>query len=250
MSDARNTSNSEIQIIPVCAFTDNYCYLIHRKDSKRTMVIDACEAAPIDAELKRRDLHLELIISTHHHHDHVGGNLELQKQTGAEIWCSLYDLQRVPGATRGLTDGEKTIFDGIETEVMMIPGHTLGQIALWMPNAEAVFVGDTLFSMGCGRIFEGSFAQMYASLQKIAALPPQTKIFFGHEYTLRNGAFAYSVDSENPDIHARINEAAPLVEARKFVAAPTLSEELRVNPFLRAETLERFTELREARNNF
>lgn len=245
---------NQVEVIPIYTLSDNYSYIVHRKGSKRAMVIDASEAAPIHNELKHRDLHLELIVTTHHHHDHVGGNLELMKTWGASIWSSLYDLQRVPGATRGLTDGEKFVFDEIDFEVMMIPGHTLGQIGLVIPSKPAAFLGDTLFAMGCGRVFEGTYEQMFTTLQKIAKLPPETKLYFGHEYTVRNGEFSLSIDQKDAGIGQRIQKrmvtAKDFTQTKKIVPAPTLREELEVNPFLRAQSVERFAELRDLRNSF
>jgi len=243
--------NTFVEIIPIYALTDNYCYLVHRKGSKRAMLIDASETEPIQRALHQYGLHLELIISTHHHHDHIGANQELQAETGAEIWSSLYDLQRVPGSKRGLTDGEKFSFDGIDCEAMMIPGHTLGQISIHIPEAQALFVGDTMFAMGCGRLFEGTFEQMYESLRRIVALPQTTRVYFGHEYTANNGGFALQVDPDNRlAIEERMILAREYVVKNKCVPAPTIADEMRVNPFLRARTLSEFRSLRERRNHY
>jgi len=250
------------RIIPVPVLRDNLAYLIHREGSRAAVVIDPSEAAPIIQRIESEGLELKAIINTHHHWDHVGGNSELAEKFKAPVWCSEYDLNRVPGASRGLKDGESFEFDDLKFEVLAIPGHTLGQIALYMPTAKAVFVGDTVFAMGCGRLFEGSPSQMWSSLKKLMSLPGDTRIYFGHEYTERNASFAKSVDPDNPEIQARLEETLRALKSGRPSEAPTLEDEIKVNPFLKpsraatalnlvgAEDLEIFTELRRRRDNW
>jgi hydroxyacylglutathione hydrolase len=269
MDSPRVNSNSNmtetIQITTVRALQDNLCYLLSRSDSNRAVLIDPSETKSIRKALAQRGLSAALILNTHHHHDHVGGNVDLQKEFGAPIWCSKTDINRVPGAERGLIDGEIFFFEGIQIEIMEIPGHTQGQIAFYIPESGAIFVGDTLFAMGCGRLFEGTAAQMWTSLLRLMKLPPETRIYFGHEYTERNAAFARTVDPENPAINERlIRVREELRSASGLATAPTLAEEYRVNPFLRAgesfireqlgmplaSDLQVFTRLREMRDVF
>lgn len=251
-----------IHVATVPALTDNYCYLVWRDGSEKAVVVDPSEAKAISSALKSRGLRAGLILCTHHHHDHVGGNLEIARQDGCEVWCSAHDVSRVPGASRGLDDGERFEFDGIGFETWAIPGHTLGQVAYYQPESKSLFVGDTLFSMGCGRLFEGSAEQMHASLSRIARAPGDTFVHVGHEYTVRNGEFAASIEPGNFDIRRRVETAKRL---GRVVPSPTIADELKVNPFLRthspeirhllgfppnAPDIEVFAKLREIRNAF
>ncbi|MES2965135.1 MAG: hydroxyacylglutathione hydrolase C-terminal domain-containing protein, partial [Bdellovibrionota bacterium] len=191
-----------------------------------------------------------------------GGNLDLAAAYGCEVWCSAHDLERVPGAKRGLSDGEKSSFSGFEWETWAIPGHTLGQVAFHFPEARSLFVGDTLFSMGCGRLFEGTPEQMHASLLRLTSAPPDTLLHVGHEYTLRNAEFAESVEPGNYEIRKRAERARKL---GRVVPSSTVADELRSNPFLRLSSpeirhhlgcapevpdVEVFARLREMRNTF
>lgn len=251
-----------INIATIPALTDNYCYLLWREGSTDAIVFDPSESKPIVSAMKSRGLKAALILNTHHHHDHVGGNLELASTYGCEVWCSVHDLARVPGAKRGLADGERSTFAGVSWETWAIPGHTLGQVAYYVEEAKSLFVGDTLFSMGCGRLFEGTPEQMHASLARVAKAPPDTLLHVGHEYTIKNGEFAESVEPGNFEIRKRVELAKKL---GRVVPSPTVAEELRVNPFLRATSpeirhhlgfhdrssdVEVFARLREIRNTF
>lgn len=215
---------------------DNHTFLVWREGSGQALVIDPPEAEPVIRELDKLGLGLALILNTHHHADHIGGDLELHRRFGAPVYCSQHDLERIPSASRGLRDRERLDFDGIEFEVIAVPGHTLGQIALYIPDLGAVFVGDTLFAMGCGRLFEGTAEQMWSSLGRLMQLPQSTRLYFGHEYTDLNGPFAQIVEPENAAIADRRRQARMLLAdgLHAIVPAPTLAEEMQVNPFLRA----------------
>lgn len=248
------------RIITVPVLRDNLAYLIHREGSRAALVIDPSEPQPIIERLELEGLELKVILNTHHHWDHVGGNLILSEKFNAPIWCSELDLTRVPGASRGLKDGESFEFDGIKIEILAMPGHTLGQIAIYMPHDKALFVGDTVFAMGCGRLMEGTPEQMWSSLQRLSKLPGDTRIYFGHEYTERNAGFAETVDPENPAIKTRLEKTLHALKGGRPAEAPTLNEEIAVNPFLNpsrtaaalklngAEDLVIFTELRRRRD--
>jgi hydroxyacylglutathione hydrolase len=221
------------------ALRDNYCFLLHDENSRTALVIDPGEAPPVERALKEHGLELSLIVNTHHHHDHIGGNAWLKDHYGAEVFCSAYDLSRIPSATRGLVDNELVNFAGLEFRVLSIPGHTQGQIALHFEKDQALFAGDTLFEMGCGRLFEGTPEQMWASLAKLKKLDGATRLFFGHEYTEPANAVAIAEVVKAARTELGRTELAPV---------PTLGDELKVNPFLRAKDLATFTEWRELRN--
>jgi hydroxyacylglutathione hydrolase len=244
--DRRPETRPEIRTVR--ALKDNYCYLVYAPDSKVAAVIDPSEAAPVMTALRDLGLSLGLILNTHHHHDHVGGNVELQKQWKCSVYCSTRDLERIPGATKGFSDGENFEFTGLNISVISIPGHTEGQIAFHI--GDALFVGDTVFEMGCGRLFEGTPAQMFQSLARIQSLPNETRLYFGHEYTETNARFAKSVEPENSAIDQRLNEVRTQLKQDGFASAPTLAIEKAVNPFFRAQTVDDFTRLREVRNTF
>lgn len=233
----------------VRALKDNYCYLIGSSGTSTVTVVDPSEAAPIDRALRDSGLKLGLILNTHHHHDHVGGNLALAREWQCPIYCSARDFDRVPGATLGLHDGDVFDFAGLKFEVLAIPGHTEGQIAYHV--GEALFVGDTVFEMGCGRLFEGTPDQMFASLQRIQTLPPTTRLYFGHEYTETNARFAHQVDPTNTRaIDERLFAVRIELQHNGFASAPSIAAEQKVNPFFRAPTVEEFVRLRSLRDRF
>jgi hydroxyacylglutathione hydrolase len=218
-------------------------------ETRSAVVVDPSEAAPIMTALRDLGLKLGLILNTHHHHDHVGGNLELVEHWGCPVYCSARDFDRVPGATRGLSDGDTFSFGSLTFSVLAIPGHTEGQIAYHADDA--LFVGDTVFEMGCGRLFEGTPAQMFTSLARIQSLPETTRLYFGHEYTEVNARFALDVDPANRiAINERLEDVRAQLLRTGHATAPTLAAEKKVNPFFRARTLEDFTHLRERRNSF
>jgi hydroxyacylglutathione hydrolase len=257
-------ATDRIKIEVLRALEDNYVYLIHTPQTGAALVIDPSEAAPVRQALTRSGTtQLGLTLNTHHHWDHVGGNLELKADYACKIFCSSYDLTRVPGAERGLNNGEHFQFDGVEIEVLAIPGHTQGQIAYHLPQVQALFVGDTVFAMGCGRLLEGRPEQMLASLQKIAALDPATGIFFGHDYTEKNAQFALQFEPGNSAIHSRLQRYRQTSKEAAKQEIPTIGLELETNPFFRLHSaeirqnlalsgseLEIFTELRRRRDQF
>lgn len=202
------------------------------------MVIDPSEAAPVLRQLTEMNLRAGLILNTHHHHDHIGGDCELAERYGCDVYVSERDRDRVSCATHALKDGDTFIFDSLQIETIAIPGHTDGQIAFYLPEAKAIFVGDTLFSFGCGRLFEGTAEQMWSSLSKLMRLPGDTRLYFGHEYTETNYRFAKTVDPLNKAIDRRFEESRHWLKEKGYPPAPTLTDEMQVNPFLRASKSE------------
>jgi hydroxyacylglutathione hydrolase len=210
------------------ALKDNYVYLV--VDGDAVAVVDPGEAAPVEAALARLGLRLAQIWNTHHHFDHTGGNEDLLARHGPlEVCASAHDRGRVPGQTRGLADGERFTLGRVEVETLAIPGHTLGQVAYRV--GDDVFPGDTLFGACCGRLFEGTPAQMVASLGRLRALPATTRVWCGHEYTLGCLRFAITVEPDNPDLRARLERVAAAPDAPTVPLS--LAEEKATNPFLR-----------------
>lgn len=239
-----------LELVTIPCRTDNYAFLLHDEASGYTALVDAPEAAAIQATLRARGWRLHDILLTHHHDDHVEGAETLRAATGARVLGAAADAHRLPRLDVGLADGD--IFAvGPETAfVMDVPGHTIGHIAFHLPTSGYAFTADSLMAGGCGRLFEGTPAQMWASLSRLAALPPETLICSGHEYTASNLRFAASVDPDNPDLHKRIADTA---QARAFDIATVpslLSLERATNPFLRARTLANFTDLRARKDRF
>jgi len=226
-----------LEIIPVPAFADNYIWLL-RKGNK-VVPVDPGDAAPVIAHLARDRLELAAILATHHHGDHVGGIPALLARFRVPVYGPARET--IPGRTHALSEGDTILVPGIDLElaVLDIPGHTAGHIAYVAGDEEPplLFCGDTLFAAGCGRLFEGTPAQMVASLAKLAALPDATRIYCGHEYTLANLRFAAAVEPAN----ARIGERRAREQAKRDRGLPTLpsnfAEERATNPFLRTEQL-------------
>ncbi|HTH15145.1 MAG TPA: hydroxyacylglutathione hydrolase [Magnetospirillum sp.] len=222
-----------IEQIPVLA--DNYVYLLHDEAGGATAAVDPAVAGPVLDALKRRGWTLTHILNTHHHGDHTGANLELKAATGAQVVGPRKDSARIPGIDVQVGEGDSFLLGGVAVMVLETPGHTSGHIAYWVPEAKALFCGDTLFSLGCGRLFEGTAAQMWMSLAKLRDLPGDTKVFCAHEYTASNGRFARLVERDNPDLAARVEQVARLRAANRPTVPSLLSEERAANPFLRAD---------------
>lgn len=224
-----------MQIALVPLLTDNYGYLLHDPASGETGIVDPSEAAPVLAAAAARGWQLTHIINTHHHHDHTGGNLALKEATGAAIVGPAPDRERIPGIDIALDESETFRLGGAAAEILFIPGHTKGHIAFHFRGEKALFCGDTLFSLGCGRMFEGTAPMMWASLDKLRRLPPETRIYCGHEYTAANARFAVSIDPENAALRKR-EAAVAAIRGRGEPTIPSLmGEERAANPFLRAD---------------
>lgn len=253
-----------LQLVTIPCLSDNYAYLVHDAASGETALIDVPEAAPILAELKRRGWTLSQIWITHHHDDHIQGVPELVAVTGAKVSGGAADAHRLPPLDVKLAEGDRLRIGAETGDVIDVSGHTVGHLAFHFPASKLAFTADSLMAMGCGRLFEGAPALMWQSLSKLAALPADTVICSGHEYTQSNARFALSVDPDNPALQARV---AQINEARTK-GQPTvpslLSEELATNPFLRAVApevkkfvgmagapdAEVFAEIRKRKDNF
>src|SRR5262249_18905808 len=187
-----------LEVHPINALRDNYVWLLRDPKSGAIGVVDPSESEPVEAALRSRSWTLTHILNTHHHYDHTGGNLALKQAHGATIVGPAADRERIPGIDVALADGETYTFGEGAALVLDVPGHTRGHIAFFFPAAPALFCGDTMFSLGCGRLFEGTPAQMWASLGKFKRLPTDTRVYCGHEYTQANARFAITVDPANP----------------------------------------------------
>ncbi|MCB1312925.1 MAG: hydroxyacylglutathione hydrolase [Sedimentitalea sp.] len=223
-----------LEILTIPCRTDNYAFIAHDDTSGETAVIDVPEAGPILAALRQRGWVPSHVLLTHHHDDHWSGLADLLAAHPAPVIGAVADAGRLPPLDRAVAEGDRIEIGGETAEVIEVPGHTIGHIAYHFPQSAAVFTGDSLMALGCGRLFEGSAAQMWASLTKLAALPEDTIVCSGHEYTQSNGKFAATVDPQNPALAARIERtAAARAEGRPTVPS-TLAEEKATNPFLRA----------------
>jgi hydroxyacylglutathione hydrolase len=226
---------SEFVIRQLLVLKDNYVYLLHDAASGATAVVDPSVADPVLAALKETGWRLSHILNTHHHWDHTGGNAALKAATGAIVVGPLADRERIPDIDVALGEGEHYAVGSEVAEIFDVPGHTRGHIAFWFPTSRALFCGDTLFTLGCGRMFEGTAAQMWHSLSKLRALPAETRVFCGHEYTQANARFALTVEPGN----RALVERAKTVDAMRLHGRPTvpatLGEEVATNPFLRAD---------------
>lgn len=224
-----------IEIRQFPCLSDNYGYLAHDRETGATAAIDTPDPEAINRELENAGWRLDYIFNTHHHFDHAGGNLALKEKWGCTVVGPKAEAKRIPGIDRAVGEGDAVELGASKAIVRDTPGHTLGHIIYHFADDGAAFVGDTIFAMGCGRLFEGTPAQMWDSLSKIAAMPAGTKLYCAHEYTKANAAFALSVDPANDDLKRRAAEVDAL-RARNVPTVPTtVAMELATNPFLRAQ---------------
>ncbi|WP_103334442.1 hydroxyacylglutathione hydrolase [Pseudotabrizicola formosa] len=223
-----------LDLVTIPCLKDNYAFLIHDPVTGATGVIDVPEAAPIIAALESRGWQLSDILITHHHDDHIAGVPALREATGARVWGAHADAHRLPPLDHALAEGDSVTIGQETGRVMDVSGHTMGHIAFHFPQSALVFTADSLMAAGCGRLFEGSPQTMWASLSKLAALPSETLVCSGHEYTTSNIRFALSLEPDNPALISRASQVALAREDVRPTVPSTLSEELATNPFLRA----------------
>ncbi|MCV2866454.1 hydroxyacylglutathione hydrolase [Defluviimonas sp. WL0075] len=223
-----------LEIVTIPCLTDNYAYLAHDPATGATAVVDVPEAAPILNALRERDWRASHILITHHHGDHIDGVETLAAATGARVIGAAADAHRLPPLTEAVSEGDIVRIGMSAGEVIEVPGHTVGHIAFYFPDSAVVFTADSLMGLGCGRLFEGSAAQMWESLSKLAALPRETLVCSGHEYTQSNGRFALTIEPDNPALISRVKAVAEAREMGRATVPSRLGEELETNPFLRA----------------
>lgn len=224
-----------VEILSIPVLNDNYVHLLHDADNGATACIDPAVAGPVIRAAKAKGWTISHLLITHPHGDHTDGVAEIVAEFGAEVYGSKSDQARIPHCTHGVSQGDSIQVGGLTVAVFDVPGHTAHHVAYYAPDAAALFPGDTLFSLGCGRLFGGSATQMWDSLQKLRALPGNTKVYCAHEYTNANADFALSVDADNQDLIARADEVVKLREAGLPTVPSLLQSEVQCNPFLRCD---------------
>ena len=238
----------EIARIPV--LSDNYVWLAHEPQSRETAVVDPAVAEPVLAEAERRGWRITQIWNTHWHPDHTGGNAAIKAATGCFVTGPAAEAARIPSLDRKVREGDRVSLGTVEAAVLEVPAHTAGHIAYHLGSEDVIFVGDTLFAMGCGRLFEGSAEQMYANLSRLADLPPATLVYCAHEYTMSNGRFALTVEPDNDELGARMAQVEAARAAGEATVPTTIALERATNPFMRAASVEEFARRRVAKDNF
>jgi hydroxyacylglutathione hydrolase len=237
-----------VQAVPL--FSDNYAWLLRDSASGAVGIVDPADAATICIAIDAAGGHLDTIFLTHHHADHVAGTDEVRARYGAKVVGAAADAYRLPKLDIGVAEGDTVPFGSTSAQVFETPGHTRGHIAFFFPEGDLLFCGDTLFSMGCGRLLEGNAIEMYSSLKKLSALPANTQVFCGHEYTHNNARFALTIDPDNEVLRARAAEVGDLRSSGAHTVPSVLSEELAANPFLRASSADQLAEIRAAKDRF
>ena len=239
-----------LDIVRIPVLSDNYVWLVHEPASGETTVIDPAVADPVLAEAERRRWRITQIWNTHWHPDHTGGNEAIKRATGCTITAPADEAARIPTMDRGVGEGDRVRLGPVEAEVLAVPAHTAGHIAYYLPSEQVAFVGDTLFAMGCGRLLEGTAAQMHGNMARLAALPPETRIYCAHEYTLSNARFAVTVEPDNAALLARVAEVERARQAGEATVPTTIALERDTNPFMRAGSVEEFARRRAAKDSF
>lgn len=239
-----------VEIVRIPALSDNYIWLVHDPASGETVVIDPAEAAPVLAAAEARGWRITQIWNTHWHPDHIGGNAAIKAATGCRVTAPAAEAAKIPTLDRAVAEGDRVSLGAIEGQVLEVPAHTAGHIAYHLPSEEVIFVGDTLFAMGCGRLFEGDAAQMHANLQRLALLPPETAVYCAHEYTLSNGRFALTVEPDNAALLQRMAAVEAARTAGEATVPTTIALERATNPFMRASSAEELAQRRQAKDNF
>ena len=239
-----------LQVVGIPVLNDNYVWLMHDKVADETVVIDPAVAEPVLAAASERGWAITQIWNTHWHPDHVGGNAAIKAATGCTVTGPAAEAAKINTLDVTVKEGDMTMIGGLHAEVWDVPAHTAGHIAYYLPSAGIIFVGDTLFAMGCGRLFEGTAAQMFTNMQRLAMLEGETKVYCAHEYTLSNAKFALHVDPDNRElVHRAANVEA--MRARSEPTVPTtIALERATNPFMRAKDVDDLARLRAAKDSF
>ncbi|MEP3915857.1 MAG: hydroxyacylglutathione hydrolase, partial [Parasphingorhabdus sp.] len=230
--------------------SDNYVWLVHEPQSKETMVVDPAVAEPVLAEAEKRGWTITQIWNTHWHPDHTGGNAEIKAATGCHITGPEAEQERIPTLDTLVKQGDTVKLGDVTAEVIDVPAHTAGHIAFHIASDSAAFVGDTLFAMGCGRLFEGTAAQMYDNMRKLEALPGSTQVYCAHEYTQSNGEYALVAEPDNQALQDRMTEVLAMRKRGEATVPTTIALERATNPFMRASSAEELSERRVAKDNF
>ena len=239
-----------LEIIRIPVLSDNYVWLVHEPESGETMVVDPAVADPVLAEAANRGWTITQIWNTHWHPDHTGGNAAIKEATGCHITGPEAERERIPTLDTMVKGGDTVALGAVTAEVIDVPAHTAGHIAFHIPSEKVAFVGDTLFAMGCGRLFEGTAAQMYDNMRKLEALPDATKIYCAHEYTQSNGEYALAAEPDNLAIKERMAEVLTLRERGEATVPTTIRQERATNPFMRADSVAELAARRQAKDNF
>jgi hydroxyacylglutathione hydrolase len=241
---------SRLEIVRIPVLSDNYVWLVHEAGSGETMVVDPAVAEPVLEAAAERGWAITQIWNTHWHPDHTGGNESIKASTGCLVTGPAAEAARIPTLDRQVREGDRVALGPVEAVVIEVPAHTAGHIAYHLPSEGAIFVGDTLFAMGCGRLFEGSAEQMHRNMGRLAQLPPETDVYCAHEYTLSNGRFAVTVEPDNEALARRMAEVEAARAAGVATVPTTIALELATNPFMRASSVEEFAERRHGKDNF
>ncbi len=239
-----------MRIQTIRCLEDNFSYLIINEKNLDTYVIDPGESKPIEREINKQNLKLKYILNTHHHADHVGGNIELKNKFKCSIVAFEKDKKIIPGVDIFIKDREKWHENNFKFELLHVPGHTVNHVCFYFKELNALFTGDTLFSLGCGRIFEGTNKQMFESLNLIKSLPKETMIYFGHEYTMQNSKFCKLHDKSNTNLIKMINKIITKLNKGLDTTPTKLEDEIYCNIFLKTNSFEKFSKLRQLKDNF
>ena len=252
----------KIEIIP--CLNDNYSYLIHDEISNTVAIVDPSEFIPCDTIISKNYKKLDFILNTHHHYDHVGGNEELKKKYNSKVLGFENDKNRIPQIDTVLKDNQEFKIGTLNFTTIFIPGHTRGHVAFYFKKERVVFSGDTLFSLGCGRVFEGTYKQMFQSLNKLKNLPGETKVYCGHEYTFKNLEFCLKFNPNNDFLKKKKKDIELSLKNKKPTIPSTIADEIKANIFFRVNDpdvkkainlenspdIEIFTKLRDLKDNF
>ncbi|MEM8695759.1 MAG: hydroxyacylglutathione hydrolase [Pseudomonadota bacterium] len=239
-----------LEIVRIPVLTDNYVWLVHEPESQETMVVDPAVADPVLAEAEKQGWAITQIWNTHWHPDHTGGNEAIKAATGCTITGPEAEQARIPTLDRMVKEGDTARLGDVVANVIDVPAHTAGHITYHLPSEAVAFVGDTLFAMGCGRLFEGTAGQMYANMRKLEALPDDTRVYCAHEYTEANGRYAMTAEPDNQALVERMEEVVAMRERGEATVPTTIGLERATNPFMRATSADELAERRAAKDAF